>query len=567
MSGLALLMLTIALVCGAYQVRVGQSVLVGAGGDEPYIRGMYAAERNAGGGHRWTEGESAVILPGLGGGPYRLTLRLAGDANPRPRVVVRANGREIGTIEPEFGFRDYSFEVPAAATAGGDITIGLASSTFAASDDDRQLGVALAGVALAPTGAPGLLPPATGPFLSTLAIVASVWGVAILAGGVLTASVLGGGAALALAAALIVARPATALRSGDLTRVAVVTLTLALGLWVALALARRLIGPWPGLPPVAGDRRVVVAYALVTLGMTWPLAARLADALPPGRDAILQVWIARWVQHALVTDPLGLYDANYFYPLRNTLAYSDSNVPGAIMAAPAFLLTGNALLANNLLALGTFVLAAGGMYLLAGRLAGNPAVAFLAGLAYAFLPYRYAHLRHLQQLGHAWTPWAILALLLLIERRSWRAATAFGLLAALLALTSFYLAFQLALIVAVVLGVAAVAVPEVRSTRFLGRLVVAGLLTAAIVLPFALPYLRVRDDQGLERSRRDAELFRATPEAYRTVYVDNRLWGRIQGGETGVGDRFPGLVTLLDAGEERALYPGTRSARKGSRWS
>ncbi len=172
--------------------------------------------------------------------------------------------------------------------------------------------------------------------------------------------------------------------------------------------------------------------------MTWPYAIRLGDHTPPGPDPLLQVWIARWVQHALVTDPLHLYDANALYPLEHTLAHTDANMPAALLAAPLYLLTGNAILANNLLVLGTFVLAAGGMYALVGRLAGNRAVAFLAGLAYAFLPYRYVHLWHLQQLGHAWTPWVLLALALLIERRTWRTALAFGLLLAVQTLTTFY---------------------------------------------------------------------------------------------------------------------------------
>ena len=104
---------------------------------------------------------------------------------------------------------------------------------------------------------------------------------------------------------------------------------------------------------------VTATYVLATVAMTWPYAARLDRAVPPHEDPLLQVWIARWVQHALVTDPLHLYDANAFYPLEHTLAYSDSNVPVALLMAPVYLLTGNAILAYNLLVLGTFVLAAG----------------------------------------------------------------------------------------------------------------------------------------------------------------------------------------------------------------
>ena len=113
--------------------------------------------------------------------------------------------------------------------------------------------------------------------------------------------------------------------------------------------------------------------------------------------------------------------------------------------------------------LGTFVLAATGIYALVGLLVGNRAVAFVAGLAYAFLPYRYAHIWHLNQLGHAWTPWALFALVLLIQRGRWRHAIAFGLLVAVQVLTSFYVGFQIAFAIAVVLIVAVVAAPRVRT--------------------------------------------------------------------------------------------------------
>jgi len=94
---------------------------------------------------------------------------------------------------------------------------------------------------------------------------------------------------------------------------------------------------------------VVLAYLLATVVMTWPYAAHLGSSLPPQWDPPLQVWVMRWVQHALATDPRGLYDANIFYPLDNTLAYTDSNIPAAIIGAPLFILTGNAILTYNIL--------------------------------------------------------------------------------------------------------------------------------------------------------------------------------------------------------------------------
>jgi hypothetical protein len=286
--------------------------------------------------------------------------------------------------------------------------------------------------------------------------------------------------------------------------------------------------------------------------MTWPFAAKMATSTPGGGDPLLQIWIARWVQHALVTNPLHLYDANIFYPYANTLAYSDSNVPAAILSAPVYLLTRNAILAVNLLVLGTFVLAAGGAYALAVALTGNRAVGFLAGLAYAFLPYRFAHIFHLNQLGHAWTPWVLAALVLLVQRlgfrpSAWWQAVAFGALMGVQVVTSFYVAFQLAFAVGIALVAAVVAAPQARTWRFLAHLAVAGAIAAAIILPLALPYLQVRDELGLERTVREAERYSATPTSYFRVTGENRFWERLPGRGGSEDILFPGGVALVGA--------------------
>jgi hypothetical protein len=301
------------------------------------------------------------------------------------------------------------------------------------------------------------------------------------------------------------------------------------------------------LPRPARGLLLVLAYGLATILMTWPWVTRLGNSVPPGGDPLLQVWISRWVQHALATGPPHLYDANAFFPLHTTLAYSDSNIPAGIMAAPIYLLAGNAILANNLLVLGTFVLAACGTYLLVRELVGNRAAAFLAGFAYAFLPYRFAHIWHLNQLGHAWTPLVLFVLLLFIRRQRWPYAVAFGVLVAVQVLTSFYVAFQIAFAVAVLLAVALVADPRARAPRFLLQLAAAVALAAVIILPLALPYLQVRDQQGLERTLFEAESYRASFTSYLKVQNGNHLWSWLMERHGGEDTLFPGAVVLAGA--------------------
>jgi hypothetical protein len=137
----------------------------------------------------------------------------------------------------------------------------------------------------------------------------------------------------------------------------------------------------------------------------------LADSVPGDiGDPLLNTWILAWDAHALLTDPLHLFDANIFYPLPNTLAYSEHLFSTAILVLPLGLVTGEPVVAYNLSLLLSFPLAGLGMYLLVLRWTGRRGAGLLAGLAFAFAPYRLAAISHLQLLTVQWLPLSLLAL-------------------------------------------------------------------------------------------------------------------------------------------------------------
>ena len=287
-------------------------------------------------------------------------------------------------------------------------------------------------------------------------------------------------------------------------------------------------GPWTGRSWIAFS---VAVHLVATVVMTWPVAAhpRSATVGYPdagtvgGIDPLWGIWANRWVQHQLLHDPRHLFDANIFYPLDHTLGYSDAMITNALLTAPITLLSGDPVLVNSLLVLAMFPVAALGMQALVQRLAGNRAAALLCGLGFAFLPFRFAHLRHVHLLGHAWTPWVLLALLMLAETRSWRWALGFGLLLATQALTSVYLMFQVLLPVGGTILLLLLVVPRAGRRRFL-LLVVAGLaLAAALIVPSYLPYLAIRDEQGLQRTIYEAEYWKAMPASHLLSW-ESRFW-------------------------------------------
>ena len=74
---------------------------------------------------------------------------------------------------------------------------------------------------------------------------------------------------------------------------------------------------------------------------------------------------------------------------------------------PVHAIARNPILGYNLLFLSTFVLSGLGMYLLVRELTGNPLAAFVAGLLFAFAPYRLAQSSHLQVLSSQWMPFVL----------------------------------------------------------------------------------------------------------------------------------------------------------------
>src|ERR1700694_5560084 len=135
------------------------------------------------------------------------------------------------------------------------------------------------------------------------------------------------------------------------------------------------------------DLIALTFYAAWSLVATYPLALAPADQIENWGDPLLNVWISAWDVHQLGHDPFHLFDAPIFYPAHNALALSELLLAQAIEALPIVALTGNWILAYNILVLSTFVLCGFAAYRLAREIL--PAGASLVvGSAYAYSFFR-----------------------------------------------------------------------------------------------------------------------------------------------------------------------------------
>lgn len=301
----------------------------------------------------------------------------------------------------------------------------------------------------------------------------------------------------------------------------------------------RSVGPW---------KAVLLLYAALTAVFTWPLARDpLGMILAVGPDANLFMWTLAWDVHALLAQPLAIFDANIYYPFANTLAYSENLIGSALVAAPVIWATGNLALALNVVEMLSVVLCAMGTYVMTRRMGLSPLAAVLAGLIFGFAPARFFRTGQLHLGPVQWIPFGLASLHAYLDggrRRDLRLACLFF---TLQSLTSGHGAAFIALAYGLLIAHHVVARRPVDLVRRVRDLGVAGI---ALLVPNALLYLPYRQAQMEMGLRRSLENWVVTPGSFIASPAHLHQWLLRQFSSTPVTETasaflFPGYLPLL----------------------
>ena len=259
---------------------------------------------------------------------------------------------------------------------------------------------------------------------------------------------------------------------------------------------------------------VIGGFGAVAIVATWPLALRLGDALPVGfNDPLLNTTILAWGADRLLHGLEGWWDLPFFHPYTNTLGFSETLLGIALFSAPLQWLTGDPVVVYNLVYLASYVLAGGGMYLLARSLTGNRLAAGVAGVLFVFVPFRAQEAEHLQSLMYGWLPIGLWALHRYFATGRRAALAGFAAAFVLAGLSNGHFFFFFAPVVVIVAGIEVIF--RVRSRpRMLIDLPVAAALMFAAVAPVISGYLATRDLYGTQRSRQEVLSFAANTVAW-----------------------------------------------------
>jgi hypothetical protein len=307
----------------------------------------------------------------------------------------------------------------------------------------------------------------------------------------------------------------------------------------------------------------LAGYTAVALLATWPLLSGLSRLVPWDLgDPVLVMWILAWDCEqllAILGGDLGriatFFDAPMFYPAPLTLAYSEHLLAQAIQGLPIYAVTRDPILTYNLLFLSTFILSGLGAYLFVRELTGDAYAAFVAGLLFAFAPYRMPQGPHLQVLSAQWMPFALYGLRRYLD--TGRVRPLAGAVAAVVALhhSSIYHMLYVAPFAAAYVLWELVQRGLWRRWQTLAALATAAAAVVVLTVPLLLPYVAVRETLELGRTRGETIRYSADVYSYATAAAGQATWGAAaRAFPKPEGDLFPGLTTIALALLGMALW-------------
>lgn len=284
---------------------------------------------------------------------------------------------------------------------------------------------------------------------------------------------------------------------------------------------------------VVREALIFLAFCLFTAALTFPYVLNLRDAVADTGDPYLVSWILWWDYHQTFTDPLNLFHANLFYPLRYTLAFSENSYGIALPFFPLYALGVRPLTVHAIALFLAFASTGYGAFRLGRTLTGSAAAGWIAGIAFAFVPFRFSMFSHVHYLFAIWIPLVFEALILFARERNRKRALYLGVAFFMSGLTCItWFAFSL-----VPLTVCALFLLTRhgiwRDTAFWRRGFVAIGLASLFLLPFLLPYHFVAQLYHFQRSVDEVKDGSANAVSWLAVERRNQLWH-------GLGDNFAG---------------------------
>jgi hypothetical protein len=292
---------------------------------------------------------------------------------------------------------------------------------------------------------------------------------------------------------------------------------------------------------------VLFAFTLFTTVLTWPYVTRMRDVVADTGDPYLVAWIFWWDYHQTFTNPLHLFDANVFYPLKYTLAFSEHCYGMALMFFPLYAIGLKPLTVHAVALFLAFPITGYGAFRLGRTLTGSTAVGWIAGIVFAFVPYRFNLMSQAIYVFSPWLPLLFEALVLLVREQSRRRAFWLGFTFFMSGWTTIsWFNFSLVPFAFAVL-ILVTRHGLWRKRKFWLRGAVGLGVASLLLVPFFMPYVLASRLYGFKRTIEEIKANSAWPIHWLSVEARNKLWSNmgqpiVEGWKFKL---FPGLLPIL----------------------
>lgn len=244
---------------------------------------------------------------------------------------------------------------------------------------------------------------------------------------------------------------------------------------------------------------------------------------------VRQFW---WMKRALLDlHQLPFFDATSYVPIGYSMSRGELTPANTLLGLPITAVAGP-IAAYNLMVIAGFLLTGWATYAWVYRLSGSRGGALVAAIIAELAPYRLAHAAgHLPLITTQWFPLALWALEEVLRsplpsRRAYRWAIALGASLAMAALSSWYYAYSLSLMFPLYAVLRTRLRREIwRSGAWWRSLALAGTVSAVLVAPFIVPYLRASLAGGLQRSFVETDSWSLNVYDFVIPNLAHPLWG------------------------------------------
>jgi hypothetical protein len=285
-----------------------------------------------------------------------------------------------------------------------------------------------------------------------------------------------------------------------------------------------------------------MVFATLSTLHTWPLATDPAHLTRlDNDDTAFNTWVVAWVAHQVSRDPRHLFNAPIFHPAPDALAFSEHMIVPALLGAPLSWGGVSPVLVYNVLVWTGLALSGLAMAAVVRQWTGSGTAGVISGALFAFNAHLLTRYPHLQALHVQFFPIVLYAFDRVLREAGGRPTILLGSMFVLQALCSNYT--MVLLTTALIAGFVVRPEPwRAGAARRWLLLAAAAVAVAVVMVPFLLPYYRVRTEQGLVRTLDDVRMYSAVWQDYFATAgrLHYQAWShRLFEGRTAL---FPGMT-------------------------